>query len=337
MRFSNVALVAHTHVDAPEVVTSAALAEQLSPTLRALGIGPGILEMLTGIRERRFLARGAMPSSIATEAATRLLAGSGIARQRIGLLVSTSVCRDYIEPSMASTIHGRLGLAPECMNFDIANACLGFLDGLAIAGRMIERGEIEFAMVVDGEDSRRVTEATVARLNANPDREAFKQSLATLTLGSGAAAMLIGRASDFPAAPRLTGMLTRAATQHNNLCRGQPDEMITDSAGLLVAGVELGHTTFQAASAEFGWSAETIDQVVLHQVSGTHTDRVLDTLGIARDRALRIYPEYGNVGPAAVPIAFSLGVAQGRLHTSQRIALMGIGSGLNCTMAEVCW
>lgn len=337
MRFSNVALIAQVHVDAPEVITSAALADQLGPTLRALGIGSGILEMLTGIRERRFLARGALPSSIATEAAQRVLERSGVARERIGLLVSTSVCRDYIEPSMASIIHGRLGLPSECMNFDIANACLGFLDGLAIAGRMIERGELEYALVVDGEDSRRVTEATVARLNANPDREAFKLALATLTLGSGAAAMLIGRASDYPNAPRLTGMLTRAATQHNDLCRGQSDEMITDSAGLLVAGVALGKATFEAAGAEFGWSSETIDQVVLHQVSETHTDRVLDTLGIARDRALRIYPQYGNVGPAAVPIAFSLGVEQGRLRPSQRIALMGIGSGLNCTMAEVCW
>jgi 3-oxoacyl-[acyl-carrier-protein] synthase III len=335
--FRDVALVSATHLDAPVVWSSRDLEASLAPFYARQGISAGILETLTGIRARRIGAPGATIAEAAEGVARAALSRAGIEPAAIGLLVSTSVCRDVIEPSTASTVHGRLGLAPTCLNFDVANACLGFLDGLSLAGRMIDAGEIEYALVVDAEDSRHVLEATIARLNESGDREALRTNLATLTLGSGAAAMAVGRASRHRDRPRLCGMVTRAATEHNHLCRGQHDRMETDSIGLLAAGVELGRQTFEAARAELGWTSDALDEVVLHQVSATHTDRVLDTLGIGRDRALRIYPDYGNVGPAAVPMAFSMGVEAGRIGPGARVGLMGIGSGLNCTMAEVSW
>jgi len=52
---------------------------------------------------------------------------------------------------------------------------------------------------------------------------------------------------------------------------------------------------------------------------------------------LTVFPEYGNVGPASVPIALSRLKEMGRLQKGKRIGLMGIGSGLNCSMAEVVW
>ena len=43
------------------------------------------------------------------------------------------------------------------------------------------------------------------------------------------------------------------------------------------------------------------------------------------------------IGPASVPIVLSKLKEMGRLKKGQRIALLGIGSGLNCSMAEVVW
>ena len=54
-------------------------------------------------------------------------------------------------------------------------------------------------------------------------------------------------------------------------------------------------------------------------------------------KVLTIYGEFGNIGPAAVPITLSKAVEQGRIKKGSRVALMGIGSGLNCSMAEVIW
>ena len=52
---------------------------------------------------------------------------------------------------------------------------------------------------------------------------------------------------------------------------------------------------------------------------------------------MALYPEFGNIGPAAVPITLSKAAESGRLHKGSRVALMGIGSGLNCSMAEIIW
>ncbi|MES7036255.1 M3 family metallopeptidase, partial [Cutibacterium acnes] len=95
----------------------------------------------------------------------KALADAGIDADRIGLLVNTSVSRDYLEPSTASIVAGNLRLPDTCQNFDVANACLAFLNGMDIAGRMSERGEIDYALVVDGETADLAYEKTLERLS----------------------------------------------------------------------------------------------------------------------------------------------------------------------------
>jgi acyl-CoA:acyl-CoA alkyltransferase len=52
---------------------------------------------------------------------------------------------------------------------------------------------------------------------------------------------------------------------------------------------------------------------------------------------MTIFSEHGNIGPASVPIVLSKLKEMGKLKKGQRVALLGIGSGLNCSMAEVVW
>ena len=153
---------------------------------------PGWLQSVTGIRSRRFWEPHLKPSDIATRAANKTLERSGISREKIGALVSCSVSKDYIEPSVAAFVHGNLKLPRRCLNFDAGNACLGFLTGMMIVADMIELGRIEAGMVVAGENSRPPTEATIARLSEpSADMKAFKDNLATLTLGSAGVAMIL--------------------------------------------------------------------------------------------------------------------------------------------------
>ena len=103
------------------------------------------------------------------------------------------MCRDYIEPSTAAIVHGKLGLSGYCLNFDLGNACLAFMNAMEVAGQMIERGAIEYALVVDGENSQYVQTKTLERLaQADVSLEQFRREFATLTLGSGGVAMLLG-------------------------------------------------------------------------------------------------------------------------------------------------
>jgi 3-oxoacyl-[acyl-carrier-protein] synthase-3 len=338
MKFKNVVIQSLTAIDPPIRVTSIEIEKQLKATFDRLGIRDNLLEEVSGIGARRFWEKGTMPSDAATLAAEKVLDDAGIDRGKIGVIINTSVCRDYLEPSTACIVHGNLGLSENCLNFDVGNACLAFLNGMDIASRMIERAEIEYALIVDGESSRPITEATVKRL-LEPDvnAEQFRAEFASLTLGSGAAAMILARKELAPQGHPYLGSVSRSATEFNKLCHGQMDRMVTDTRILLSEGLKLASKTFQAAKIAFGWVASELDQFVIHQVSKVHTDSLVKLLGLDPEKVHAIYPEMGNIGPASVPIVLAKAVELGKIRRGDRVALLGIGSGLNCSMAEIVW
>jgi len=306
--------------------------------MNRLGMHPNLIEKISGIESRRFWEEGTQPSDAATLAAAKAIEEAGIDRDRIGVLINTSVCRDYLEPSTACMVHGNLGLGERCLNFDVGNACLAFLNGMDIAARMIERGDVDYALVVDGETSGPISNATIERLlEPGVDEKQFRAEFASLTLGSGAAAMVMSRRELAPDGHTYLGSVTRAATQFNQLCYGQMDRMVTDTRTLLTEGLKLATKTFAAARERLGWVAEELDQFIIHQVSKAHTDAIMKLLNLSPEKVHRIYPQYGNIGPASVPIALAKAVELGKIQKGNRVALLGIGSGLNCSMAEVVW
>ena len=338
MLFQHVAIAGLAHIDAPHRLSTDEINARLKPTLDRLGIRVDVLKDIAGIHARRLWDDNVLASDVATLAAVKALADAGIDPDRVGLLVNTSVSRDYLEPSTASIVSGNLGLSELCQNFDVTNACLAFINGMDIASRMIERGEIEYALIVDGETAGLAYEKTLERLTAaDVTEEQFRNELATLTLGCGAAAMVMARAELAPGAPRYRGGVTRAATQWNGLCRGNLDRMVTDTRLLLIEGLKLAQRTWIAARSALGWVAEELDEFVIHQVSQVHTQAFIQAFGIDPKKVLTIFGEHGNIGPASVPIVLSKLREMGRLKKGDRIALLGIGSGLNCSMAEVVW
>jgi 3-oxoacyl-[acyl-carrier-protein] synthase-3 len=338
MLFQHVAIAGLAHIDAPHALSSADINACLQPTMDRLGIRTDVLQDIAGIFSRRLWDDHVQSSDAATMAAEKALIDAGVSRDKIGLLVNTSVSRDFLEPSTASIVSGNLGLGENCQNFDVANACLAFFSGMDIASRMIERGEIEYALVVDGETANLVYKKTMERMSA-PDvtEEQFRNELASLTLGCGAAAMVMARAELVPDAPRYRGGVNRAATEWNSLCRGNLDRMVTDTRMLLIEGLKLAQKTFIAARLALGWAVEELDQFVIHQVSRVHTDAFIKAFGIDPKKVMTIFNEHGNIGPASVPIVLSKLKELGRLKKGDRVALLGIGSGLNCSMAEVVW
>lgn len=338
MRFQNVSINGLAYVDAPHRITSTSVSDQLAPMLQKFDIRHGLLEEITGIVARRFWDDGLVPSDVAAMAGEKAIAASGVKKEEIGILINTSVCRDYLEPSTASLVHSKMGMSPDCMNFDVGNACLAFMNGMAIAGNMIERGQINHALIVDGEGSRYIYGKTIERLlgpEATP--KTFRDNFATLTLGSGSVAMVLSRADLAPEGHKVLGAVNVAATEHAKLCHGTAEEMITDAKTLLFAGLGLAQQTWEKATEYFGWSDDIIKEYVIHQVSATHTNTLAAQLGLTREKIFTIFEEFGNIGPAGVPTVLAKTVEAGRVQKGDRVALLGIGSGLNCSMMDVQW
>ena len=322
-----------SHAEAPEVVTSAWIDDQLAETFERCGIRPGLLESVAGIVERRWWPEEVTFDEAAALAGQRALEQADVAASEVDLLISTSVCKHHLEPSVACSVHHRLDLGPECVNFDLGNACLGFVNAMQVGAMAIETGQARTVLIVDGEGSRHTQLATIDRLRS-PEATAMDvfDQFASLTLGSGGAAMVMG--GPRAGAHRFVGGISRAATVHHDLCVGDLDTMRTDTAALLENGLQLAKEAFEA-SVEAGWEWTTCDRYVMHQVSAVHTRKLCELLAVDMDLVPLTYPGFGNMGPAAVP--YTLSTVADEIATGERVLLMGIGSGLNCAAAELLW
>jgi 3-oxoacyl-[acyl-carrier-protein] synthase III len=333
-RFTDTAVLSVSVAEAPIAVTSAEIDEALAETYARLDVRPGLLEGLAGIVERRWWPEDVTFADAAAMAGAKAIADAGVEPERIGMLIDTSVSRAHLEPSAAVDVHHQLGLAPHCLNFDLSNACLGFVNGMHLAGTLIDAGQIDYAVIVDGEGSRGLQERTIERLK-RPETTVSDifENFASLTLGSGGAAMVLGRATEHPEGHRFIGGVSRAATQHHNICVGDMTQMRTDSRALLEAGLELSVALWQEAAETFDWS--DLDRYIIHQVSSVHTQAVTAALGIDLARVPMTFPHYGNIGPASIPFTLALQVDE--LREGDRIGCLGIGSGLNASVIEISW
>lgn len=348
MRFESVHLESFAHVLPETVVTSGEIEDRLAPLYEHLKLSSGRLELMSGIRERRFFAPRTRPSTIASRAGERALAASGVDRARVGLLIHASVCRDFLEPATASVVHRALGLAPTCTAFDLSNACLGFANAMIVAADSIERRAIDAAVVVAGEDGRPLVDRTIETLLALPlgdaretraAREALKRAYASLTIGAGGAACVLTHASIAKNPRRLLASAALAATEHVELCRGDADGdgmfMETDSEALLVAGCALGARTWKELERESGWSLSDVERVVTHQIGVAHRRTMLGTIGLEPALDFPTVETLGNIGSVSLPLSFSMASERGFVRDGQRVAMLGIGSGLHCLMLAV--
>src|SRR5690606_6562774 len=130
MKYKHVYLEALGYTLPSEVVTTAELEHRLGPLYDRLGLPHGRLELMTGIRERRFYRPGTLPGEVSLASSERAIRAAGIDRRLIGALVHGSVCRDFLEPATACSVHHGLGLTEACLVYDVSNACLGILTGM---------------------------------------------------------------------------------------------------------------------------------------------------------------------------------------------------------------
>ncbi|MEH6548348.1 MAG: 3-oxoacyl-ACP synthase III [Pseudomonadales bacterium] len=336
---SNVVIEAIAYELPSNIITSLSIEEEFSANLEKFGIPLGSLEALSGIKERRVWDAGTRPSDVATLAAQKVIDESGINPDEIGCIINTSVSKDYIEPSVACLVHGNLKLPASCRNYDIGNACLGFIDGMSTMMMMIETGQIKYGLVVDGESSRDPMEPTMERLK-DPDltMETFRDNFATLTLGSGAVAMILTHKDNSDSKHLINGSASLADTENNRLCVGTHEGGITKPSELLVAGVALAAKAWKICEQDLdNWSDETIDIYIPHQVSIPHITKLSQALGMSMDKIFLNVQTLGNIGPAALPITLKMADEAGRIAAGDHVSLLGIGSGLNCTGMSVTW
>jgi 3-oxoacyl-[acyl-carrier-protein] synthase III len=347
-RYEKVCLEAFGYTLPNEVVTSDEIERRLEPLYRRLRLPPGRLELMSGIRERRFWPADTLPSQISAVSAEKAIVAAGIDRRHVGVLVHGSVCRDFLEPATACSVHHHLELRPDCMVFDLSNACLGLLNGLVMVANMIELGQIRAGIVVGTEGGRGLVENTIRSLNDDRSltRKTVKLAVASLTIGSASCAMVLCDRELSRTGNRIQGATAYANTRFHDLCRGGEEVaaggdvaplMRTDSERLMHEGIATGVITFERFLANAGWTRDNISKTFCHQVGSAHHKMMFEALELQRSLDFTTLEWLGNTGACALPVTMAVGAERGHLEKGDRVAMLGIGSGINSLMIGVDW
>ena len=341
MRFEHLRLHSYAYQEPESFITTDEIEAELSELYERAKLPVGRLELQTGIKRRGFWKKGTAPSSIATQAAEKVL--KNFPREKIDLLLHASVCRDFLEPATAAKVHFNLKLSPHCMISDLSNACLGVLSSILMAGQMIERGVIKTALIVSGENSGPLLEETIKHLKTDPlmDRKRIKPFIASLTIGSAGVAFLLTHESLAPHGPKILGGSSLTDSSAVEMCQGDGSShglmMETDSEALLKAGVKLSIENWNKCKSVLGWSNNDVTKIIPHQVGTAHRHAMLTELGLPLDRDFQTFEQFGNTGSAALPLTLIKASEANFFKPGDKVALLGIGSGLTSTMLGMEW
>jgi 3-oxoacyl-[acyl-carrier-protein] synthase III len=345
VRYQRVSLAAIGYELGPVVVGTDELEARLAPLYTRLRIPMGQLEALTGVSERRWWKPGFTPSAAAAMAAHKALADAGLAGADLDAVIYAGVCREHFEPATACAVAAAIGAAPTAWVYDVSNACLGMLNAIVDAANRIELGQIRRALIVAAESARDIVDEMIDRMLCDGGMELFKSAAATLTGGSGSAALVLRESGEAPGRPRLRGVAVRTAPQHHPLSvwgidgeRGhQAPFMSIDAAATLKHGVELAAETWEEFLSTMGWQPGEVERVICHQVGTPHRDAVLSRLRIPAVNDFSTHNYLGNMGTVALPIAARIAEERGFVRPGDNVGFLGIGSGLNCLMMGWQW
>jgi acyl-CoA:acyl-CoA alkyltransferase len=343
MRFKNVVISSFAYHLPEQIMTSDEIEERLAPVYQRLKLPGGRIELMTGIKERRFWTPGTMPSDLSTHAARNLFEKNIVKPENIDLLIHASVCRDYLEPSTSSIVHHNLGLPARTLIFDLSNACLGVMSSFVVAANMIESGSIKHALIVSGENGGPLLFQTIDRLLKENDltRKSIKKYIANLTIGAAAVAYTVSHKDYVHDGHLLLGGAVLADSSANVLCRGGGDTvslmMETDSEELMKSGIVLAQKTWEEAKRELQWTNDDVDCFVGHQVGVAHDTLLKQTLKLENCPTFTTYQYLGNTGASALPVTLNIFDEQKNIIPGSNVGLLGIGSGLNSVMLGVKW
>lgn len=347
MRYENVCIESFGYTLPREIWTTTDLENKLAPLYQRLKLPEGRLELMTGIRERRFWPADHRPSQLSIQSCQKALSAADMAPSDVGCLIHGSVCRDFLEPATACGVHHHVGLPRDCVIYDVSNACLGILSGMLQAANMIELGQIKSALVVGSEGGRQLVETTINTLNRDESltRKSIKPAIASLTIGSASCAVLLTHRSISKTHNRMLAASANANTAFHELCQSDQDQagaemaplMETDSETLMRQGVQTGVDTMQNFLKATEWTVDAIDRSVCHQVGIAHQKLMLESLGIAPSIDFSTFEWLGNTGSAALPVTMARACEEGFISGGDKVAMLGIGSGINCVMIGAEW
>ncbi len=278
----------------------------------------------TGIRMRHIAGEGETTATLATDAAKAALEAAGLAAQDIDLIILATATPDQTFPAAATKVQAALGI-DDCVAFDVAAVCSGFLYAVTVADSMIRSGAANRALVIGSETFSRILD--------------WEDRTTCVLFGDGAGAIVLGAEESAATDPRSArGILAsklHADGRHNQLLYVDGGPSTTGTVGKLrMKGQEVfRHAVVNLASvlnevmSLAGLDARDIDWLVPHQANARILDATARKLKLPAERVIVTVDRHANTSAASVPLALDLAMRDGRIKAGDLVVLEAMGGG----------
>lgn len=274
----------------------------------------------TGIRTRHIADETETTATLAADAARRALDAAGTSAQDIDLIILATATPDQTFPATATKVQAMLGIN-DCVAFDVAAVCSGFLYAITVADSMIRSGAANRALVIGSETFSRILD--------------WEDRATCVLFGDGAGAVVLGADETADGARGILASKLHADGRHNQLLYVDGGPSTTQTVGKLrMKGQEVfRHAVVNLASVLnevmglAGLSTDQIDWLVPHQANARILDATARKLKLSPDRVVVTVDRHANTSAASVPLALDLAVRDGRIKTGDLVVLEAMGGG----------
>ncbi|MDP9085750.1 MAG: ketoacyl-ACP synthase III [Pseudomonadota bacterium] len=271
----------------------------------------------TGIRSRYIAGDGETTGTLATDAARRALDHAGIAAAEVDLIILATATPDQTFPATATKVQSALGIT-DCVAFDVAAVCSGFLYALTVADSMIRSGGAKTALVIGAETFSRILD--------------WEDRTTCVLFGDGAGALVL-RGAEGESGILATKL--HADGRYNELLFVDGGPSTTQTVGKLrMKGREVFRHAVTNLAAVMGEVLEAagavpadVDWVVPHQANARILDAKARKLGLPPGKVVVTVDRHANTSAASVPLAFDVAVKDGRIKRGDFVVLEAMGGG----------
>ena len=274
----------------------------------------------TGIRTRHIASDGETTATLATSTAERAIEAAGLTPQDIDLIILATATPDQTFPAAATKVQAARGI-DDCVAFDVAAVCSGFLYAVTVADSMIRAGGARRALVIGSETFSRILD--------------WQDRTTCVLFGDGAGAVVLGAEESAEGARGILAAKLHADGRHNQLLYVDGGPSTTGTVGKLrMKGQEVfRHAVTNLAAVlnevmgQAGLSTDQIDWLVPHQANARILDATARKLKLSPDRVVVTVDRHANTSAASVPLALDLAVRDGRIKPGDLVVLEAMGGG----------
>jgi 3-oxoacyl-[acyl-carrier-protein] synthase III len=301
------------------------------------------LEKRTGVLRRFVASDGETALDFAARACERLAEQGTLHPERIDAVIFCTQTPDHVMPPNACLLHGKLGLKPAALAFDITLACSGYVYGLQLGASLIQSGAATRVLLATADTYTRYIhpgdratrclfgDGGAVSILAPSDNGRGIRAIRLATAGAHYEKFMVQAGG--MRIPRSSDTSRETVDRSGNVRTAEHIQM--DGLGVL----SFFNATVPASVREIleahGLSLDDVDLFVFHQASQIALDSLTNALKIPREKMVYDLADTGNLVSASIPVALSRALQSGRARPGQLALLCGFGVGLSWGTALV--